>query len=253
MRNVAGAAWALACTLAGPMAQAEAPVEQLEQVEVKITRAGQLMDYEPINRMLYELRRHGEGLFRLDMKLLAKDSQQTIPEARLAVVSEELYQAFRPGPDGGLELPILPLAQAKGSSLNSNLPKGSAHVQGTLELTVPAAELDMATVRRVVAVSNRLRSELLPWYLRWAFPQIAGVRVCSTAPQWELEWREGGQLLAVPLSSDPKDRDPHAKPGATPRPCTTLTGQEAWPDSARLQAPQGSQLSVRLMGKLFGG
>lgn len=249
MRTVCRAICALSLTLVG-WQSAHAVVEQLEQVEVKLNRAGQLMDYEPINRVLHELRRHGDGLFRLDMKLLSKGTQQVIPEARLAVVSEERYLPFRPGPDGGLELPILPLDQAKGSSLSSNLAKGSAQVRGTLELTVPPAELDMAMVRRIVAVSNRLRSEMLPWYLRWAFPQIAGVRVCSSTPQWELEWREGGQLLAVPLSTD--HRDPDAQPGTTPRPCATLSGQEAWPDAARLRAPEGSQLGVRLLGKLFG-
>jgi hypothetical protein len=247
----------VACTLglAAAMAVAQAPVgqpEQLEQVEVKITRAGQLMDYEPINRVLYELQRHGEGLFRIDMKLLARDTRQPLPAARLAIVSDEQYLPFRPAEDGSLLLPVLTPEQAKGSSLSANLPKGSAQLRGTLALTVAASELDMATVRRIVAVSRRLRSEVLPWYLRWAFPQIAGVRVCSSSPQWELEWREQGQLLGLPLAADPGDQDPDAEPGQPRRSCTTLSGEERWPDAARLQAPAGSKLSVRLLGKLFG-
>ncbi|MEJ6001959.1 hypothetical protein [Paucibacter soli] len=252
MRTVSRAICTLGLALVGWQApRAQAAVEQLEQVEVRISRAGQLMDYEPINRVLHELRRHGEGLFRVDMKLLDKDSQQPFPQARLAIVSETVYRPFQAAPDGTLELPVLPLEQAKGSSLSSNLPKGRAHVQGTLELAVSAAELDMATVRRIVAVAQRLRSEMLPWYMRWAFPQIAGVRICSATAHWELEWREHGQLLALPLATD--HRDPQAKAGTAARPCTTLTGQEAWPDHARLLAPEDSKLGVRMLGSMFGG
>jgi len=252
-RMSAACALGLAAAMAGAQDLARGPVTQLEQVEVKITRAGQLMDYEPINRVLHELHRHGEGLFRIDMRLLARDTQQPLPAARLAIVSDEQYLPFRPADDGSLLLPVLPLEQAKGSSLSSNLPKGSALLRGTLALTVPAAELDMVMVRRIVAVARRLRSELLPWYLRWAFPQIAGVRVCSSSPQWELEWRDQGQLLGLPLAADPSDQDPDAKPGQPSRSCTTLSGEERWPDAARLLAPAGSKLSVRLLGKLFGG
>ena len=117
---------------------------------------------------------------------------------------------------------------------------------GKLQLTTPPGALDLATVRRIVAVGKTLRSELLPWYARWLFPQVEGVRICSAAPAWELEWREQGQLLGLPLKAEPGDRDPETKKGATSRPCTTLTGQENWPDAARLIAPAGTTLSVRL-------
>lgn len=246
------ASLALGMSMACTWTMAQGPVEQLEQVEVKLTRAGQLMDYEPINRVLHELRRHGEGLFRIDMKLLASSTRLPVPEARLAIVSDEQYLPFKPDADGSLALPILPLEQGKGSSLSSNLPKGSAQLRGTLALTVPAAELDMAMVRRIVGVAHRLRTEMLPWYLRWAFPQVLGVRVCSSTPQWELEWRDAGQLLSLPLSADPKDRDPDAVRNGPARACTTLTGQERWPDAARLLAPADSKLSVRLLSDLFG-
>ena len=103
-------------------------------------------------------------------------------------------------------------------------------------------------MRQITRVARTLREELLPWYLRWLFPRIEAVRVCSATPGWELEWRENGQLLGLPLPQASGERDPDAKKGEKGRPCTVLTGQESWPDAARLVAPAGSKLTVKLQG-----
>lgn len=231
------------------LAQAEeapTPVQRLEEVSVGLVKDPAILPYGRMNEFLSQLGRVGQGLFRIDFKLSAKDPTRTLQAPKLAILTDERNLPIKFNADGRFELPVLPAAEAKTAELATNQPKGSLAIAGQLHLTVPADKLDMATVRRVMAVARQARNELLPWYLRWLFPQVGGVRVCSAQPQWELEWREAGQLLGVPLSADAKDRDPNAPAGKPGNPCATLTGDESWPDAARLLAPADARLSVRL-------
>ncbi|MET0517579.1 MAG: hypothetical protein ABW005_01970 [Burkholderiaceae bacterium] len=233
--------------LGGTAARADEPpaVTRLDNVEVPMQRDTAMLPYARFNEFLTVLKKHGDGLVRMDFRLRPAKPDQPLKNPKLAVASEERYIPVAVDAEGGFELPLLPPEQARGADLATNVPKGQLRVQGTLNLTMTADQLDMATVRRLMAVSHKLRSELLPWYLRWLFPQVEGVRICSAQPQWQLQWREQGQLLGLPLGADPQDRDPEADKGATSKPCTTLSGQEAWPDEARLVAPADARLSVR--------
>ena len=226
-----------------------ASVAQLNDVTVALVKDPAILPYARINKLLAGLQQHGQGLVRVDFELRPAAKAKPFAHApRLAVLSEERALPLRPNAEGRFELPVLPEAEAKGADLATNLPKGSAELRGYLHLTTRPEQLDMATVRRIVDVSRTLRAELLPWYLRWLFPQVEGVRVCSNAAQWELEWREprSAQLMGLALQADPNDRDPDAAPGKPGGQCTTLTGQEPWPDAARLLAPADARLSVRV-------
>ncbi|WP_397535994.1 hypothetical protein [Roseateles sp.] len=242
----------LSALMAGTaLAQTAAPteaaeVQKLDEVTVGLVKDPAMLPYARMNELLGQLARVGQGLFRMDFKLSAKDPARPLQSPKLAVLTDERNLPIKPDAEGRFELPVLPTAEAKTAELATNQPKGSLAITGQLHLTVPADKLDMATVRRVMAVAKQARNELLPWYLRWLFPQVGGVRVCSTQPRWELEWREAGQLLSVPLSADAKDRDPNAPAGKPGNPCATLTGEESWPDAARLVAPADARLSVRL-------
>jgi hypothetical protein len=240
---LAGLLLALRCA-----AQSEAPPPplQLDTVTTELKRDSAILPYERLNRLLNGFRQHGQGLVRMDFKIIPADPQRPIPKLKMAVMHDEGFIPIAIDADGRFELPVLPPAQAKGADLATNIPKGSIHLEGKLYLTTPPDQLDMATVRRIVSTARTLRSELLPWYARWVFPQIDGVRVCSAEPRWSLEWPERGQTLELPLSADPKDRDPDAPKDAPSKPCATLTGQERWPDTARLVAPADAKLSVRL-------
>lgn len=240
-------AWAMA--LAAPLSTAQA-TEQLDAVNVGLMRDPGIIPYGGINAVLSGFQRYGEGLFRMELKLMPKDPAKPFPIApKLALQTADRYLPIALAADGSFELPVLPAAEAKDADLASNQRKGTLAVQGTVELTTPASALDMATVRRAVRVAHKLRSELLPWYARWLFPQIEAVRICSAQPQWQLAWPENGQMVAIPLMADPKDRDPNALKGQASRPCTSLSGQEGWPDEARLIAPADATLSVRLVGQ----
>ena len=225
-------------------------IEQLDTVNVGLMRDPGIIPYGGINIVLTGLQRHGDGLFRMAFKLKPKDPAKPFAIApKLALQSAERYLPIAVAADGSFELPVLPAAEARDADLATNQARGTLAVQGTIELTTPASALDMATVRRIVRVANTLRSELLPWYARWLFPQIEGVRICSAQPQWQLAWPEGGQTLGIPLTADPSDRDPDAPKGQPTKLCTSLNGQEAWPDAARLIAPADTSLSVRLAGR----
>jgi hypothetical protein len=234
------------CALAASAEETAAPVEQLDTVSVKLVRDASMIPYARINELLDGLQRHGQGLFRMEFRLKPNDPARPLQSPKLAVQHADAYIPIAVQPDGLFELPLLPREQAQDADLASNQPKGSLRVEAKLLLTTKPVELDMETVRRIVEVARTLRSELLPWYLRWLFPQIDGVRVCSAEPDWQLQWTEQQQGLGVPLAADPKDRDPDTAKGATSKPCTTLSGQERWPDAARLLAPPDAKLSVRL-------
>jgi hypothetical protein len=239
----------LAMAIAASLATAQA-TEQLDAVNVGLMRDPSIIPFGGINRVLTGLQRHGEGLFRTDFKLRPKGAGKSFPFApKLALQSTERYLPIAVASDGAFELPVLPAAEAKEADLASNQAKGTLAVEMRLHLTTPASALDMATVRRIMRVAQTLRSELLPWYLRWLFPQIEGVRICSAEAQWQLAWPEQGQLVAIPLTADPKDRDPDTLKGQTSKPCTSLSGQERWPDEARLIAPADAELSVRLASR----
>lgn len=227
-----------------PPEAASAPA-QLEAVQVEMVRDPATMPYARMNELLQGLKKHGQGLFAMDFKLARKPSAPN-RTPRLAVAHDEGYLPIAINAEGRFELPLLPPEQARNAELASNLPRGSASLNARIRLTTPPEQLTMGQVRRIMATAGTLRSELLPWYLRWMFPQIGGVRICSAEPRWELEWRENGQLLGLPLSADPKDRDPDVRKGEKSPPCTTLTGAESWPDAARLVAPADARLSVRL-------
>ncbi|MBA4344427.1 MAG: hypothetical protein C0423_19985 [Methylibium sp.] len=239
----------LSLTSASALAQSSEPpaaVQRLDEVSVGLVKDPAILPYGRMNEFLSQLGRVGQGLFRIDFKLSAKDPARPLQAPKLAILTDDRNLPITFDAQGRFELPVLPAAEAKTAELATNQPKGSLAITGQLHLTVPADKLDMATVRRVMTVARQARSELLPWYLRWLFPQVGGVRVCSAQPQWELEWREAGHLLSVPLSADAKDRDPNAPAGKPGNPCATLTGDESWPDAARLLAPADARLSVRL-------
>ena len=235
----------LACLLAAAAA-AHAQTEVLPPVQTDLKRDKGVLPYARINELLTKLSKHGEGLFRMDFKVEAEKTSLPVADVRMVVRSDEADHPIRIDGEGRFDLPLLPEAEAKTADLATNASKGKLSIRGSIELTFPPEQLTMAKVRRTLRVARTLREELLPWYLRWLFPRIEAVRVCSDTPGWELEWRENGQLLGLPLPQAVGERDPDAKPGDKSRPCTLLTGQENWPDAARLLPPAGSKLSVKL-------
>lgn len=236
----------LICCLLLGATTAHAQNEVLPPVRTELKRDGSALPYGRINGLLGKLRAHGEGLFRMDFKVDAEKTKLPLSHIRLAVRSDDADHPITLGPDGSFDLPVLPEAEARTADLATNAPKGQMTVRGTLALTVAPDRLDLATVRRLMRVAHTLREELLPFYLRWLFPRPQAVRVCSATPTWELEWRENGQLLGLKLPPVAAERDPEAKKGDPARPCTLLTGQENWPDAARLLPPPGSTLSLKL-------
>ncbi|MCY4755622.1 hypothetical protein [Pelomonas aquatica] len=234
--------------LLAALTAAHANPEMLPTVTTEMKRDGSVLPYARINELLTKLRQHGEGLFRMDFKVDTEKTKPALADIRMAVRSDDADYPLRIDAEGRFDLPLLPEAEARTADLATNAAKGQMAVHGTLELTVPPEQLDMAQVRRIVRVARTLREELLPWYLRWLFPRIEAVRVCSATPGWKLEWRENGQLLGLPLPLAAGERDPDAGKGEKGRPCALLTGQESWPDAARLVAPAGSKLSVKLQG-----
>jgi len=234
--------------LAGLLATAlaaHAEPEVLPTVKTELKRDGGVMPYAHINTLLSKLAQHGEGLVRMDFKVDAEKTKLPLADIRLAVRSDDADYPIKLDAEGGFALPVLPEAEAKTADFATNAPKGQMAVRGTIGLNVKPEQLTMGKVRQIMRVARTLREELLPWYLRWLFPRIEAVRVCSPTPTWELEWRENGQLLGLPLPAALGEREPETKKGETSRPCTLLTGQENWPDSARLLPPADSKLSVK--------
>ncbi len=220
--------------------------EVLPPVKTELKRDGGVLPYGQINSLLSRLRQHGEGLFRMDFSVDVEKTKMPLADIRLAVRSDDADYPLKIDAAGGFVLPILAEAEAKTADLATNVPKGQMAVRGSLELNTQPEELTMARVRQIMRVARTLREELLPWYLRWLFPRIEAVRVCSATPTWQLQWQENGQLLGLPLPVAPGERDPDAKKGEPGRPCTLLTGQENWPDAARLVPPANSKVSVKL-------
>jgi hypothetical protein len=242
----------LACVLAGLLAStvaAQTQTEVLPTVRTELKRDGSVLPYGQINSLLGKLRQHGEGLFRMDFKVDAEKTKRPLAEVRMAVRSDEADYPLKLDAEGRFDLPVLTEAEGKTADLATNMPKGQMSVRGTLELTTPPEQLDMAKVRQVMRVAHTLREELLPWYLRWLFPRVEGVLICSTTPTWELEWQENGKLLGLPLPESVNDREAGTKKGDKSRPCAVLTGQENWPDAARLLPPAGTKLGVKLQSR----
>lgn len=231
------------------VAAAQAPTAVLPPVSTELKRDSGTMPYARINELMRKLAEHGEGLVRMDWRVDRTKTKVPPESLRMAIASEEAYLPIKLDAEGRFALPLLPAEQAKTADFATNAPKGQLSVAGTLELTVAPEQLDMATVRRIMRVAHTLKTELLPWYLRWLFPGIEGVLVCGPEPKFELEWREAepaGRLMGLTLPVG--ERDPERKPGQAPRACALMSGNESWPDSARLLAPAGSKLHVKLQG-----
>jgi hypothetical protein len=236
----------LICSLLLAAGAAHAQNAVLPPVVTELKRDGSALPYAQINSLLSKMRQHGEGLFRMDFQVNAEKSKKPLPDIRLAVRSDEADHPIKLDAEGRFELPILPEAEAKTADLATNTAKGEMAVRGTVALTTPPEQLDLAKVRQILRVGRTLREELLPFYLRWLFPRGQGVRICSDTPTWELTWRENGQLLGLPLPQAAGEREPDTKKGEKSRPCTVLTGQENWPAAARLVPPPGTRLSIKL-------
>lgn len=209
-------------------------------------KRGTFMPYKTLNEVLSKLRTEGEGLFvtRFQLNDTKERDKPPAPGTKLALMSDEEYIPIPIDEKGRFDLPTFPEAKAKTMELGSNTPPKSMGIQLSIDIATPPEQLDMNTVRRIVTVGQRLRGELLPWYLRWLFPQVDGVIMCSDQPQWALEWPEGGQRLRLDLPADPKIRESGTPKDKTSRPCTALTGQEQWPDAARLTTPAGSNTKL---------
>ncbi len=226
-------------------AQDDAPV-QLDKVTTEHHGVTSVMPYAVINRVISQLELYGEGLVRFEFKLAPADPKKPLVAPTLALQHPDFYRPLPVQADGSVQLPILPAEQAADADVVSNQAKGTMKVMGTIKLTVKPDELDMAKVRKIMSVAETLRSKMLPWYLRMLAPQMDGITICSARPEWELQWREKGQLWGVPLPVDPGTSDPDAAAGQPPRVCAVLTGKERWRDDARLVAPPDATLNVKL-------
>lgn len=221
---------------------------RLPPVSTELKRNKDALPYQQINEFLTKLDRYGEGLFRMDFKVDTARTTLPLEQLRMVVRSDEADHPIQLDAKGGFKLPLLPAAEGKTADLATNArPEQKVAIAGSLELNPRADTLTMAQVRQIVRVGFKLRDELLPWYLRWLFPRLEGVRVCAATPAMELEWREDGQLLGLPLPVG--ERDPKARKGTPGRACALITGQERWPDAARLIAPADAELSVKLQGQ----
>lgn len=220
--------------------------ETLAPVTVQgLKRDTAMMPYQRSNEMLSKLQQHGQGLFTIEFQLRNEDPKVPLQTPQLAVLSESRAWPIRLSPELRFQLPVLPAEEAKDADLATNIPKGQkVSVRGSIRLTTAPDQLDLGAVRRIVGVSHRLRSELLPWYLRWLFPRMDGVRICADQAPIELEWREQGQLLGLSLPIDAKEQEPEPSATLARRYCAVLTGKEAWPDQARLVAQPGMRLSI---------
>ncbi|OWQ44063.1 hypothetical protein CDL60_26795 [Roseateles noduli] len=236
---------ATAATPATPASEAIA----LPSVQSDMKR-GASFPYKRLNELLSKLRTEGEGLFVSRFVLTdAKDSSKPPPVGtKLALMSDDDYIPIPIDDKGRFDLPTFSEQRVKDMDFGTNVPKGELGVRLSIDLATPPEMLDMATVRRIVSVGQRLRTELLPWYVRWMFPQIDGVIVCSDQAQWDLDWTESGQRLRLPLPSEAQQREPETPKGKPSRACTVLTGQEQWPDAALLQPQPGgnTKLYVKL-------
>lgn len=237
----------LACCLILAATTAHAQNAVLPTVTTELKRDGSVLPYATMNSLLTKLRQHSEGLFRLDFKVDTEKSKKPLPELRMAVRSDDADYPIKIDADGRFDLPVLAEAEAKTADLATNAAKGEMAVRGTVEITVPPEQLTIAKVRQLMRVARTLREELLPWYLRFLFPRMQAVRICSATPTWELEWREqNGQLMGLPLPQATGEREPFTRKGEASRPCTLLTGQENWPEAARLVPPPGTKLSIKI-------
>jgi len=238
------------CACAAALAQqsdSKPGVERLETVEVIVSRDKAVMPYAGLNQLLRGFAQYGEGLFKADFRLISNSSGKRMQATKVAVLTAERLISIDLDADGRIKLPVLTTEEAKDADLATDLPKGSLRIEADIALTYGPEQLDMAMVRRTVAAARKMRSDLLPWYVRWIFPPIEAVRICSSQPNWELEWPDRGQLLAVPLTANPGDKDTIASAQEPARVCTSLSGEERWPDAARLVAPADTSLSVRLL------
>ncbi|RZJ07025.1 MAG: hypothetical protein EOP39_17495 [Rubrivivax sp.] len=237
----------LICCLLLAASTVHAQNEVLPPVKTELKRDSRVLPYAQLNGLLTRFRQHGEGLFRADFQIPKDKTDVPIADLKLAVRSDDADYPIKIDSDGRFDLPVLPEAEAKTADIATNVPTGKKMaIKGTVELTTPPDKLDLATVRRAMRVARTLRDELLPWYLRWLFPRMEGVRICSDTPTWELEWRENGKLMGLPLSAASTEREPDTTKGEPSRPCTLLTGQENWPDDARLLPPPGTKLSIKV-------
>ncbi|RTL46832.1 MAG: hypothetical protein EKK53_01875 [Burkholderiales bacterium] len=241
--------WLLLAALVPALTLAQPPEPtKLPPVSTELKRNKDALPYKQINEFLTKLDRYGEGLFRMDFKVDTARTTLPLDQLRMVVRSDDADHPISFDAKGGFKLPLLPEAEAKSADLATNaLPEQKVSIAGSLELNTRADALTMAKVRQIVRVGFKLRDELLPWYLRWLFPRIEGVVVCAATPAFELEWRENGQLLGLPLPVG--ERDPKVRKGVAGRPCALITGQERWPDDARLVAPADAELSVKLQGQ----
>lgn len=236
----------LAAATAHAQPAAAEPTATLPTVTTQLKRDSGVLPYGQLNTLLAKMARHGEGLFRMDFKVDTEKTRMALADIRMAVRSDEADHPIKiDTTHGGFDLPVLPEAEAKTADLATNVGKGQMAIRGSVELTVPPEQLTMGKVRQILRVARTLREEILPWYTRWLFPRIQAVRVCSATPTWELEWRENGQLLGLPLPATPGERVPGANKGEWLA-CTLLTGQEGWPDAARLLPPPGTKLGIKL-------
>ncbi len=220
----------------------------LPPVHTELKRDGTVLPYRQLNEVLTKLRLHGRNLFRMDFRVDPERTKVPLADVRIAVRTDDKDYPLSIDPQGLIQLPILPEAEAKTADFATNTPKGHLKAKISLELNLAPEQLTMGKVREIVALGRTLREELLPWAVRWLVPSIEGVRVCSPTPTWELEWPEGSQLMGLALPVTAGERDAQDANSPRPRPCALLTGQESWPDSARLLPPENTHLSVKLRG-----
>lgn len=161
-----------------PVAAPAAAPEEVATVQVKGVRDPEIMPYKDAYEFMTKLLASGGGRVETVVRVISEKTRKPIPGLEVTLQGDNTFQKVPVTAEGMVTMPISEQALADKAEFVSNQKKGTIRTELTLLPKLPAERMTYADILASIEAAQRVRKELIPWYLRIFTPSIKAVAIC---------------------------------------------------------------------------
>lgn len=172
----------LALTLAMAQAcaqSAQAPAaDEVATVQVKGVRDPEIMPYKDAYEFMTRLKKAGGERVEPIVRVVSASTKKPVAGLEVTLQGDNTFERVAVTPEGRVTMPISEAALADKAEFVSNQKKGALETHVFLRPKLPPEGLTYADIVASIEGAQRVRKELVPWYLRLFVPSVKAVAIC---------------------------------------------------------------------------
>jgi len=165
---------------------------ELAGVAVAYTKDPALLPYKRGYEFATRMRQAGGDRVRLKLRILSAQTKAPIENLEIRIAGSKDHGRVAVSADGSFEIPLDQEALDDDADFVTNQKKGTLEIQASLVPVLPADAVHYSDIQESIKAARRVRSEMLPWYLRVILPTVRALGVCYTAQGEQVLVRSDG-------------------------------------------------------------